>query len=663
MPAPTFAVSPGALADGLTVLAGALAVGALALIGFELVRLVERRRQRATVTLTPLEAALAYTRDAARRPDPADRRKALGLLATTLESEGAPALAGTTSDVAWSEEPPTPDRALELADEIEVTTRGGRMNWIPYTGAQTLARIAARTIVARVVLSVALVALVLAAAAAARHPQLNKQPLVSPKAGGVVVLDLSASISSDTYSRIGQSLRELVARGGRYGLVVFSTAAYEALPAGTPASALAPLVRYFTLPSQAVPGEQPTYPTNPWTDVVHGRHPDFPWSRARAPDRGRERRQAPGRRPDQRPGRRPERPAATPRGLPGLSPRRNQAPDHRPQRSAERPRLFRASGRHRVLHHPGVAPGRASCSRRASPGELPDPARHPRRRRRLAARGQRAPIRALALGQRRGGSGVRSRWRIALAAVAIAAAVFAALLASDLRSWQDGLRDGDARFAQQPAAATWDPSTLLPFDLARGILGISDQVAFRRAAQSFVAVNALGNGFDNGFSEARARADVEVVLTTLARSSNRARDSLADNLLGILAFSDSQTRWNKPARAGGACRRRLPVGRTARPHERRREVQPRVAPAAARRPRRPLGRLGRHRAPPRKGTREPAAARPGRATSGRQLARLPDSRRRLSPCSRSRFRSPGSRSRRAASTGPARSSACGLRRA
>jgi hypothetical protein len=139
------------------------------------------------------------------------------------------------------------------------------MSWLPYSGAQGLARIAARTIVVRVVLSVALVALVLAAAAAARHPQLNKQPLVSPKAGGVVVLDLSASISSDTYSRIGQTLRELVARGGRYGLVVFSTSAYEALPPGTPASALKPLVRYFTLPTQVVPGEQPTYPTNPWT--------------------------------------------------------------------------------------------------------------------------------------------------------------------------------------------------------------------------------------------------------------------------------------------------------------------------------------------------------------------------------------------------------------
>lgn len=140
------------------------------------------------------------------------------------------------------------------------------MNAVPYTGAQAFARIAARTMVARVILGVALLALVLAAAATARHPQLNKQPLLSPKSGGMIVLDLSASISSDTYSRIGVSLNELVARGGRYGLVVFSSVAYEALPPGTPASALKPLARYFTLPVQVAPGEAPTFPVNPWTN-------------------------------------------------------------------------------------------------------------------------------------------------------------------------------------------------------------------------------------------------------------------------------------------------------------------------------------------------------------------------------------------------------------
>ena len=123
MPPPSYSVSPGTLAEALTVAAGLLALGALALLGFELVRLVERRRRRALVVLTPLEAALAYTREAARRPDAADRRKALALLAETLDSEGAPTLADTAGDVAWSEDPPSPDRALELADEVETDAR------------------------------------------------------------------------------------------------------------------------------------------------------------------------------------------------------------------------------------------------------------------------------------------------------------------------------------------------------------------------------------------------------------------------------------------------------------------------------------------------------------------------------------------------------------
>jgi hypothetical protein len=136
---------------------------------------------------------------------------------------------------------------------------------IPYTGARRFAHAAARTTVVRLAFCAALAALIVAAAAAARHPRLDKAPLVASKAGGMLVLDLSASISSDTFSRIGATLADLSSRGGRYGLVVFSTSAYEALPPGTPASALKPLVRYFQLPKHATPGEQPSYPANPWT--------------------------------------------------------------------------------------------------------------------------------------------------------------------------------------------------------------------------------------------------------------------------------------------------------------------------------------------------------------------------------------------------------------
>jgi hypothetical protein len=138
---------------------------------------------------------------------------------------------------------------------------------IPLAQAAALARAATRTRLLRAALGVALVALVLACAVVARRPQLHQraQAYLPPGAAGIVVLDLSASISSDTYSRIGETLRQLVARGGRYGLVVYSDLAYEALPPGTPAEALQPLVRYFTLPAQTAPGVAPTYPANPWS--------------------------------------------------------------------------------------------------------------------------------------------------------------------------------------------------------------------------------------------------------------------------------------------------------------------------------------------------------------------------------------------------------------
>ncbi len=94
-------------------------------------------------------------------------------------------------------------------------------------------------------------------------------PLPS-NASVVIVLDLSASISSDSFSRIGGTLRALSQTGDRVGLVVFSDDAYEALPPGTPAADLAPLVRYFTLPPQRVPGFLPSFPANPWSNTFTG---------------------------------------------------------------------------------------------------------------------------------------------------------------------------------------------------------------------------------------------------------------------------------------------------------------------------------------------------------------------------------------------------------
>jgi hypothetical protein len=139
------------------------------------------------------------------------------------------------------------------------------VNSIPLADAERFALEARRTLLVRILL-VAMVAVMLVAAAwVSRNPHSQTIVTLPSHANTIVVLDLSASIASDTYSRIGATLSSLAASRGRYGLVVFSDQAYEALPPGSPATDLAPIVRYFVLPRQTTPGFAPTYPPNPWT--------------------------------------------------------------------------------------------------------------------------------------------------------------------------------------------------------------------------------------------------------------------------------------------------------------------------------------------------------------------------------------------------------------
>jgi hypothetical protein len=140
---------------------------------------------------------------------------------------------------------------------------------IPLADLQRLESLRRRTALVRTALAAALVALVAASAAGSVRAQSPTLQFLPRGSTGIVVLDLSASISTDTYQRIGQTLRELAHTNGRYGLVVFSDVAYEALPPGTPSASLLPYARYFTLPP-ARSGFLPQFPTNPWTNSFSG---------------------------------------------------------------------------------------------------------------------------------------------------------------------------------------------------------------------------------------------------------------------------------------------------------------------------------------------------------------------------------------------------------
>ncbi len=135
---------------------------------------------------------------------------------------------------------------------------------LPLADAPSFRGPALRTRGWRLLVAAGLVAAVAVAVLAGRHPTTSTSPYLPAGSDGVVVLDLSASISSDTFAQIGLTLDRLAKSGGRYGLVVFSGDAYEALPPGTPASALAPYARFFRVP-HAPPGFAPQLPTNPWT--------------------------------------------------------------------------------------------------------------------------------------------------------------------------------------------------------------------------------------------------------------------------------------------------------------------------------------------------------------------------------------------------------------
>lgn len=112
----------------------------------------------------------------------------------------------------------------------------------------------------RVVLAGAAVALVLAAAATLRSPATSEQSLIPPDRVGVVVLDLSLSITDVDYAKIRRTLTRLVAEEASIGLVVFSDVPYELLPPGTPAAELEPLLRLLQAPRLG-----PVQ--NPWTQT------------------------------------------------------------------------------------------------------------------------------------------------------------------------------------------------------------------------------------------------------------------------------------------------------------------------------------------------------------------------------------------------------------
>jgi hypothetical protein len=127
--------------------------------------------------------------------------------------------------------------------------------------------------------------------------------------------------------------------------------------------------------------------------------------------------------------------------------------------------------------------------------------------------------------------------RVTGAAVCVVVAAVLLLLAVDAHAWQTRMTADDLRFRANPLdRKLWQPDQYAPFGLARRLLGIDDDLAYRRAVREFRA----GRPTELSFSPLTTahRAQAQIALTNIGRNDpNPLRASDEENLLGVLGFA------------------------------------------------------------------------------------------------------------------------------
>ena len=123
------------------------------------------------------------------------------------------------------------------------------------------------------------------------------------------------------------------------------------------------------------------------------------------------------------------------------------------------------------------------------------------------------------------------------ASLLLVLAALIALLAADVRRWERTLRQDDALLATAPKLATSQPRTHVS-SLAERLLGISDDLAARRAIALYLENVNVPVRLDNAQQVAIARGRAEQALAAVARTGDPRRESQAETLLGVLVFTD-----------------------------------------------------------------------------------------------------------------------------
>ena len=163
---------------------------------------------------------------------------------------------------------------------------------LPIADAGSLRLLARRTRVVRLAFAVGLAATAVSAILLARGPRASAGAFVPAGSNTIVVLDVSQSVEYDKLQLVYGTLTFLGHSKAKVGLVVVSSYAYEALPPGSPASALLPIAKIFRPIGLRSSGLRSSFsgrprfilPPNPWVAGFSVGHRACERTRARADD-------------------------------------------------------------------------------------------------------------------------------------------------------------------------------------------------------------------------------------------------------------------------------------------------------------------------------------------------------------------------------------------
>jgi hypothetical protein len=136
-----------------------------------------------------------------------------------------------------------------------------------------------------------------------------------------------------------------------------------------------------------------------------------------------------------------------------------------------------------------------------------------------------------------------------IAAAALAAALVLALVGFEALRWEDSVSDDDARFAASPLSeGLWEQEERLPLAPTRGLLGLADDLAYRRAVSLYTRSRPGEPTATNPQREA-LRGNARQALSALSRTDPElSRRSQAAMLVALLSLGQGDLFQNAEER-------------------------------------------------------------------------------------------------------------------